>query len=249
MVHAREHRTQPRAEDRPAPRRARIDVPADRVLALQRIAGNAAVTRMLQRVAIPTGVEDGIEPEETDPKQGYYGATYLHGVTSSEGPDGQGLQGVEVKETVQVAYNDLDPPSALELQDKTIVLDEDAVLSDQIFTSATRVHTSVERLRDQDDFEWPAEYRTPQQLWWRRGNDPWTKFADIKIKVSVDDLGDEFDEDWVVTTTDNGVDVDQRYLGDDDSSWEEEDDNPRKKARTVPDDSGSESESSDSEED
>jgi hypothetical protein len=258
MEAARDHRAPRPVEQAPARRRrAELGSRQARMLALQRSIGNAAVTRMLQRVAEPTGIEDKITPEETNPgRDGYYGGTYWHGVTSSEGPNGQGLGGVDIKETVTVAHNDLDPPSQLELQDKQIVLDEDAILRDRIFTSARRVHTSVERLKGSPNQAWPAKYSTPQKLWWKRAGRQWQEFAQVPIEVHVENISNDDsvdDADFIVRTFDNGVLVEQEYIGDGTAApaaaaqpQPADNDDRRKRARTVVDSSSSDSESSSS---
>jgi hypothetical protein len=160
----------------------------------------------------PTGIERSAAMVDYNPANGYYGATFVTGFTSSSGDEeATDLQGIQIRETVSVGRNDLLAPPRIETAET--VINEMGMITDEIGTNADRIHAGVPLLRN-----FPAVYETPQTLHWRyagEGNGAWRHLADIHIVVEVRDSSlatDQFRTLTVVTTY-NGQSVVQNYLG------------------------------------
>jgi hypothetical protein len=162
--------------------------------------------------AEPTTIEKTAVLDETNPHEGYYGGTFVHGLIASQGNEPEDLAGIEIKETISIRRNDFGPPPKIETAYTEV--DEDGMVSDKIWTNAKRISQYVPGLKTL-----PGIYDTPQKIYWRfpaeegEAEEPWNHLADVAIEFRVDDRSDTEDEeeDLVATTTDNNAEIEQDY--------------------------------------
>jgi hypothetical protein len=181
------------------------------VLNLQRVIGNQATRKLLQRSTQQPGlIQREAHPEYVEDtvmaQSGLrYGAQYVQELASSTGKK-KDIGGMTGKEEVT-----LTTPNALGIAAPKIVkefrISDQGLFNDTIWTDPNVIEGRVPTLHESD---LPAKIETPQKLFWKsRKSGEWNEFADVDIEQTVS----RYNGQLRVTTEDNGQPAFEPYQG------------------------------------